>query len=93
MGSSGYIKYSSGLKIQWGRTGLIGDNKDSNISFTVGFIQTPRVVTSSEYGPDDGTWNSAYYIKRNTIKTSGCTIHSRGAKDGGRYVNWLAIGY
>lgn len=93
MGSSGYIKYKSGLKMQWGRTGLIGDNKDGTISFTVGFTQIPRVVTSSEYGTDDGSWNGAYYITRNTITTSGCTIHSRGSKSNGRYVNWLAIGY
>ena len=90
---SGYLKFSNGLLIQWGRTGRVNDNGNRTVTFSQEFSAIPSVATSSEYNADDGAWNGAYYVTEGSIATNGFTVHSRGNNNGGRLVTWIAIGY
>lgn len=90
---AGYLKFSNGLLIQWGRTERVSDNGNRTVTFSQEFSAIPSVATSSEYNADDGAWNGAYYVTEGSISTKGFTVHSRGNKNGGRLVTWIAIGY
>ena len=95
LASNGYIKFKSGLAIQWGRTSRIADYKSLNVTYPSEslFTAIPKVAVSNEYSSDDGTWNSAFYIVEKSISKSGFKIYSRGNRGGGRIINWIAIGY
>ena len=82
LASNGYIKFKSGLTIQWGRTSRIADYKSLNVTYPSEslFTAIPKVAVSNEYSSDDGTWNSAFYIVENSISKSGFKIYSRGNK-------------
>ena len=95
LSSNGYIKFKSGLTIQWGKSARISDYGTATITFpsTSLFTAAPKITTSSEYSANDGNWNGAYYVVENSISKSGFKIYSRGNKGGGRIVHWIAIGY
>ena len=82
--------YKSGWHREGGEVGRIADYGSTSIDFVYDFANNPTVTLGTIYNHDDGTWNSAYMIS--DLTNQSMTIFSRGSKDGGRYVCWVAEG-
>ena len=79
-GANGYVKYSSGLIIQWGSVDL-GIN---NITFPTAFSNENAIVCPVAY------YNSASQIAYYDLTTTGCKIYPNRSDYS---VRWFAIGY
>lgn len=86
---AGYIRYSSGLQICWGRVKVNGaiSSTHTKVTFSVAFKQTPAVLTTANANYLGNSvmvgWETA---KSFTIGTSN-TAPAVGE------TNWFAIGY
>lgn len=80
LGANGYVKYSSGLIIQWGSVGL-GVN---NITFPTAFSNENAIVCPVAY------YNAASQIAYYDLTTTGCKIYPNRSDYS---VRWFAIGY
>lgn len=96
MGSiSGRIKFSSGLKMQWGRAdhGSSAYDWTINISYPdVGFSHIPIILST----PVETSGNGCYSYVKGNPSTSGATLRQTskaGAGGKAQYLYWIAIGY
>lgn len=89
LGQNGYIKYSSGLIIQWGRLNKTGLN--ASLTFPVAFSNATswalQFTCEWEY---DNLGNRNPWIRSKS--SSGCVLRS-GDYATDFYIRWLAIGY
>ena len=93
--SSGYIKFSSGLKMQWGRANHGSSAYDwyINISYSnVDFSTIPIVLSTPLETAGSGCFS---YVYRNLSTTGARLRQTSKANAGGKaqYLYWLAIGY
>ena len=80
---------------QGGRTSLLADYTTATVTLLKAFSNTDYAITCAAMMPstgDDGTWNNANVVRYATLAPSSFEIYSRGAEDGGRYINWVATG-
>ena len=79
---TGYIKYASGLILQWGSWGPLQPNVSKNITFPISFTSVSKIVaTAIGIEPTD------YLVvdPHNSYFIATCS--------GTRYIMWFAIGY
>lgn len=85
----GYIRYSSGLQICWGRVRVNGSISSTNtkVTFPVAFKQTPAVLTTA----------NANYLENNVMvgweTAESFTIGTLSIAPVVGDTNWFAIGY
>lgn len=94
MGASGYITFSSGLKIAWGvaNHGSSAYDWTANISFGITFTNKPAVVSTPLEASGSGCWSYVYQ----SLSTTGCTLRQTSkpnANGKAQYIYWIAIGY
>ena len=95
IGANGYIKYKSGLKMQWG-TGKTGaDTARNGLFFSEVVVQYPVPFTSVVFYSglmQSSTVNG--WASRVWAQLAQCTFDLTGADEctNGRTVNWFAIG-
>jgi len=98
-GANGYIKYASGLIMQWG-TNDMAQNWDANnniitITFPISFI-TSRTVVVSHNDAEDANTNVLISSKNAQNPLSSC-VFRRYSVDGANQFygefHWIAIGY
>jgi len=90
-GSSGYMKFSSGLIIQWGRVGGMGNGNTVTVTLPTSFATTNySVVGSTTYqqsaGDKRSTWSTDSYNVNNFMMVSHFEQY------GGNTIFWTAIG-
>lgn len=84
--ANGYIKYASGLIMQWGKLGFSELSKWQ--TFPITYTQSPVVVSSLA-----GT-GTEIIISCECLTPTGFTCHANKISTGGiNYVRWFAIGY
>lgn len=90
--TSGYIVFTNGLKIQWGRSTSQGA-RDKTLSFTfpVAFSAIPLCVSSGQ--AIDSTMLVTHCLT--ALSTTGCSVHSygSGSSTSAGYLGYIAIGY
>jgi hypothetical protein len=87
LGKNGYIKYASGLIMQWGGVNVSNKN-DISISYPISFSQ-PYSCFVSTYGSED---NSPRYFSTNG-STSANYIAFNATTSSNAWLNWFAVGY
>ena len=100
LSGNGYIKFASGMMIQWGRDSTVTDQVGTTFttSFPISFGSGgPWSIDTTRYDPGGGTYNQKHHILLNRSMTSGFTwrIQDDDSGDGGSYVygfDWIAIG-
>lgn len=93
MGSSGYIKYKSGLVIQWGLFTMNVNNSDSDHwhSFPTNFPNACCAVVGMQYGTNlGGSFNNSITIRN---KSTTRFSYSKGFSETNRKLMFIAIGY
>lgn len=92
LGTNGYIKYASGLIIQWGSSGSINDSSEGlEITFPIQFhTEVFTLVANSSTG---GT--AKFYITTKRITTINAYLVANGSIPDGSdsFCKWLAIGW
>lgn len=94
MGATGYITFSSGLKIAWGvaNHGSSAYDWTANISFGITFTNNPSVVSTPLEASGSGCWSYVYQ----SLSKTGCTLRQTSkpnANGKAQYIYWIAIGY
>lgn len=84
--ANGYIKYVSGLLIQWGWKGVT--RTETVVTFPITFNGNPMGVGSLGEIPSTGLVSVAAVVSRSVI-----TLKTNANDDYARTVNWIAIGY
>ena len=91
LGENGYIKYTNGLMIQWGKsTSTVGKDSNITIQFPTSFSSTVFAVLAT--GFKDGTQQSGggENVVRSWTTSSFIFYHGRDATN--MNVLWIAIG-
>ena len=93
LGENGYVKYSNGLIIQWGKY-TYQDDANYALTFLTPFTSTNYQIT---FGHELNVYGTCDFygaqIRQGTKATTGCTIYNRNAGDGRpSWVTWIAIG-
>ena len=86
LGANGYIKYASGLTLQWGI-----EVPEPGITFTLPIsysTNTYRAFTQIQNGQADFTVTNCSVISNSQLR-----INTQTVVTGGRAVNWFTIGY
>ena len=88
LNENGYIKYASGLIIQWGYALMNGNTAGvtANVTFNTSFSSVNNTVMLSE---KTSNRKVEYWLSSNSTKT-GFQITANNPN--GTYINWLAIG-
>ena len=85
--TNGYIKYASGLIVQWGSKSISGSPTD--ISFPISFNSYPgSIIVTPTGGYDIGNFS---VVKTWGVTTSKFGVYSSPVEE--QSVNWIAIGY
>ena len=88
LGGSGYMRLSTGLIIQWGKTGAVSSGATVTVTFPIAFtITTPVVTCNADYS---GTGNNYQAKPEGTTAT---TVTIRVGNATAESVHWIAIGY
>ena len=87
LGENGYIKYASGLIVQWGVKLVESGVTNTYLAFPISFINECVTCTGSEATDDIPNENGllVWFYSKN-----GCQLKTQKP---GVYVHWLAIGY
>ena len=84
---NGYIKFSNGIMIQWGRINA-QTTKISNVKYPISFTAIPRISYNIEtIGPGITPINCDYIIEK--LNTIGFIVHQATMCS----FSWIAIGY
>ena len=87
--ATGYIAFTGGLIIQWGKSGYIGTGSSSSVTFATAFPNACRSVVSSA---DLATGSNSFGWSSGSPSTTGVTFYSNGAiASSGMF--YIAIGY
>lgn len=91
-GQKGYIKFSNGFIIQWGRVTGMGNGTAINVVLPTPFTSVNYSVGGSDdYAQTNGDKRSTWRIINPT--TTGFTIQSYFEQSGGHVIYWIAVGY
>lgn len=87
--SSGRVKLSNGLVIQWGKTSWLNDTAYTTITFPISFSSTPTIfITSWKQSKQALATGSVYNVSASGFSLYHCGTNSSA----GSYYSWLAIG-
>ena len=90
-GVNGYVIYSDGLKIQWGRQNTVAQYSDHTITLLIPYSNSNySVSSSSNYYQTAGDWTSSYALYPASASTM--TLNSRLSQMNST-VTWMTIGY
>lgn len=87
--TTGYIKFSSGVIIQWGKSGYIGTGGSSSVTFATTF---PSACTSVVSSANLTTGSNSFGWSSGSPSTTGVTFYSNGAIASSG-IFYIAIGY
>ena len=89
LGINGYIKYASGLILQWGSVGNPNNLTGMSLSFSISFSTMPIVVAT---GKNSNNTNTAQNYNINTYGVSSNKFYIAAAV-APKFVDYIAIGY
>ena len=90
--SKGYVKFSNGMIIQWGREGSMGNGTSKSVNLPTNFSTTNYTVGgSSNYVQSAGDKRSSWYVTG--LNKGSFTLNSRFEQSSNNTIYWVAIGF
>ena len=92
LAQNGYIRFQSGLLVQWGHT-LVTNNTNNVVSFSVAFDTVFTVNATMQLVSGIGAGGSYTHISINSFNTTDFSVKANIEGGGAQiYINWIAIG-
>ena len=88
----GYIKYSNGLLIQWGKVQILS-TAAKEIKFPIEFTSLPTLTVVPVRQSDDGVPRGDMRARKLTTRLFKCEITNDEVYTIDSYAHWIAIGY
>lgn len=89
---NGYIRFQSGLLVQWGHT-LVTNDRNNVVSFSVAFDTVFTVNATMQRVSGIGAGGSYTHISINSFNTTDFSVNANIEGGGAQiYINWIAIG-
>ena len=90
--SKGYVKFSNGMIIQWGREGGMGKDTSKSVYLPTNVSTTNYTVSgSSNYAQSAGDKRSSWFVTG--LNKGSFTLNSRFEQSSNNTIYWTAVGF